>query len=171
MTATLPFREALNEGVASGTLADTKIIVFSRRNSSGKVYGPRALYASGHVLKSVPYFNDRESPHLILGTSNQKSHRTCLQVLFGDFAEAEPKDFNGVFAYDESTEDYDYYSDSDLEDDEDEKVIRPKTARDVSKTIPCKSHPPGDGDSYHINHTGLANKGKVVRIPDMAFIT
>ena len=62
--ATLPFREALNEGIASGTLVDTKVIVFSRRKSSGKVCGPRALYASSHVLKSVPYFNDREFPAL-----------------------------------------------------------------------------------------------------------
>ena len=61
MAATLPFREALDNAIASGTLADTKIILFSRRNSSGGVCGQKALYASGHVLRSVPYFNDRGS--------------------------------------------------------------------------------------------------------------
>jgi hypothetical protein len=65
MAATPPFREALNEGIASGSFVDTKIILFSRKNSSGRVYEPKVLYASSHVLKSVPYFNDRESPHLI----------------------------------------------------------------------------------------------------------
>ena len=60
MAATLPFREALNEGIVSGTFVDTKIILFSRRDSSGRVHEPKALYASSHVLKSVPYFNDRE---------------------------------------------------------------------------------------------------------------
>ena len=58
MAATLPFREALNKGTVSGTLVDTKIILFS---SSGRVYEPRAAYASSHVLKSVPYFNDRKA--------------------------------------------------------------------------------------------------------------
>ena len=62
MAATLPFREALNEGIASGAFVDTKIILFSRRSSSGRVYAPKALYANSHILKSVPYFNDRESP-------------------------------------------------------------------------------------------------------------
>jgi len=61
MAATLSFREALNDGIASGTFADTKIILLSRRNSSGRVCGQKAHYASGHVLRSVPYFNDRES--------------------------------------------------------------------------------------------------------------
>ena len=60
MAATLPFRQALNEGIVSGMLVDTKIILFSRRDSSGRVYEPKALYASSHVLKSIPYFNDRE---------------------------------------------------------------------------------------------------------------
>jgi hypothetical protein len=61
MAATLPFREALNKAIVSGTLVDTKIILFSRKDSSSRVYGPKSLYASSHVLKSIPYFNDRES--------------------------------------------------------------------------------------------------------------
>ena len=62
MAATLPLREALEKGITSGKLADTKIIVFSRKDTSGRVCGPKALYASSHVLKSVPYFNDRKPP-------------------------------------------------------------------------------------------------------------
>ena len=62
MAATLPLREALNEGIASGTFVDTKIILFSRRDISGRVYARKALYANSHILRSVPYFNDRESP-------------------------------------------------------------------------------------------------------------
>ena len=60
MAATLPFCEALNKGIISGTFVDTKVILFSRRDSSGRVFGAKPLYASSHVLKSVPYFNDRE---------------------------------------------------------------------------------------------------------------
>lgn len=72
MAATLSFCEALNGGIASGTLVDTKIILFSRRNSSGRVHGPKALYASSHVLKSVPYFDQREpaTPRPDLPASN-----------------------------------------------------------------------------------------------------
>ena len=63
------FREALNEGIASGTFVDTKFILFSRRSSSGRVYAPKALYANSHVLKSVPYFKDREPPAHHLDTA------------------------------------------------------------------------------------------------------
>ena len=63
MTVISSFREALSEGIAFGTFDDTKIILFSRRNS-GRVCRPKGLYANSRVLKSVPYFNDRESPTL-----------------------------------------------------------------------------------------------------------
>lgn len=55
---TLPLRQALNDSISSGKFADTKIILFSRRDTSGTVCKPRALYASSHVLKTVPYFDD-----------------------------------------------------------------------------------------------------------------
>jgi hypothetical protein len=60
MAATVPFREALNKGIISGTFVDTKIILFSRKDSSNRVYGPKMIYASSHVLRSVPYFEARE---------------------------------------------------------------------------------------------------------------
>ena len=61
MAATVALREALNQGISSGNLVDTKIILYSHRDSSGQVCRPKALYTNSHVLKTVPYFNDRES--------------------------------------------------------------------------------------------------------------
>ena len=62
MAAALPLYGALNESTSSGRLEDTKIILYSRIDSSGAVCRPRVLYASSHVLKTVPYFNDRKPP-------------------------------------------------------------------------------------------------------------
>ena len=62
MAAALPLYGALNESTSSGRLEDTKIILYSRRDTSGAICKPRVLYANSHVLKTVPYFNDRKSP-------------------------------------------------------------------------------------------------------------
>lgn len=72
MAACTPaLREALNESISSGHFVDTKIILFSRRDPSGTIRKPRALYASSRVLKTVPHFNDRKltpdaKPHHML---------------------------------------------------------------------------------------------------------
>ncbi|KAF9645605.1 hypothetical protein BDM02DRAFT_490316 [Thelephora ganbajun] len=175
MAATLSFREALSQGIASGTFVDTKIILFSRRTSSGRVCGPKTLYASSHVLKSIPYFN---------------------HLLFGNFLEAESQDLSGNFDDDESSNDYGYYSDSDLEDDGEtvdtlkgvlKMATQPKnTARDVLRTVtPQKgtlkrvlrtdSLRRLGGGTFHKppreKYAERACKGKVVKVPDMAFIT
>jgi len=60
MTLTPALQEALNDAISSGNFIDTKVVLYSRRDSSGRVCKPKALYANSHVLKSVPYFNDRE---------------------------------------------------------------------------------------------------------------
>ena len=60
MAATTALRKALNKGISSGHFSDTKIVLYSRRDSSGRVYRLKALYANSHVLKTVPYFNDCE---------------------------------------------------------------------------------------------------------------
>ena len=60
MATTTALREALNKGISSGNLVDTKIILYSHRASSGRVSRPKPLYASSHVLKTVPYFHDSE---------------------------------------------------------------------------------------------------------------
>ena len=61
MAATVALREALNEGISSGSLVDIKIILYSHRDSSDRVCRPKILYANSQVLKTVPYFEDRES--------------------------------------------------------------------------------------------------------------
>jgi len=80
-------------------------------------------------------------------------------VLFGNFAESQPKDFTKE-AIDEggSAEDYGYLSDSDLEDDEDENVT-PVAIPGKDKEILCEEH------------KERVEKGKTVKIPDMAFVT
>jgi len=71
----------------------------------------------------------------------------------------------------ESAGEYDYSSDSDLEVDEGE-IIPPNAALDVPRSGPSQpAHPMGGWRSRHECHTGPINKGKVVRIPDMAFVT
>ena len=94
MAATTALREALNQGISSGNLVDTKIILYSHRDSSGRICRPKALYASSHVLKTVPYFNDRKytatldithgEPHAIVskyysGTSQSLSQKSSVE--------------------------------------------------------------------------------------------
>ena len=172
MAATPALRKALNQGISSGNLIDTKIILYSHRGSSGRVYRPKALYANSHVLKTVPYFADRESTAAVRPTLVEP-HDVVLEVLFGNFLESQSKDFiKEEIDDEESTEDYGYLSDSDLEDDEDEKVASFKrtskpgvhpfdpfcVTAEVKRTLyeECEEH---------------VENGKVVKIPDMAFVT
>ncbi|KAF9785437.1 hypothetical protein BJ322DRAFT_830823 [Thelephora terrestris] len=138
MAATTVLREALNKGISSGNLIDTKIILYSHRESSGRVSQPKALYASSHVLKTVSYFD----------------------------GQSQSKDFNEAVDEEEYAEDYGYLSDSDLEDSEDEKASKP--------TANSKTHPldlPGKDKIVCEGHEERVEKGKVVKIPDMAFVT
>ena len=159
MAATTALREALNQGISSGNFVDTKIILYSHRNSSGQVGRPKVLYANSHVLKTVPYFNDRECrppPHSV---SLAETHTTISEVLFGKFAESQSKDFNKEpIDEQEYAEDYGYLSDSDLEDDED--------AKDAPVAAPTKSQ-----KVFCENRDECIEKGRVVKIPDMAFVT
>jgi hypothetical protein len=63
-----------------------------------------------------------------------------------------------VIDEEESAEDYGYLSDSDLEDDDDEKV--------VSAAIPGN-----DKEILRGQHEERVEKGKIVRIQDMAYVT
>ena len=172
MAATTALREALNEGISSGNLVDTKIILYSYRDSSGRVFRPKAAYANSHVLKTVPYFNDREST-ATPGTTREVPHGVLSKVLFGNFAESQSKGFRKeAIDNDETAEYYGYLSDSDLEDDDDEKV-------DLFKhTSKPKVYPvdpfgvPGENRKIHCEeHDEYVEEGKVVNIPDMAFVT
>ena len=49
--------DSLNDSISSGTFIDTKFYVFSRREPSGRVSSPRALFCNGRILDAIPYFS------------------------------------------------------------------------------------------------------------------
>ena len=79
-------------------------------------------------------------------------------MLFGNFAESQPKDFEEAVNEQEYTESYGYLSDSDLEDDEDMKDA-PVVVATQDQKICCE------------NRDEHVEKGKVVKLPDIAFVT
>jgi len=171
MSATTALREALNRGISSGNLVDTKVIVYSHRDSSGRVCRPKALYTNSHVLKTIPYFNDCKRT-ATLGITRAELHTVIFKVLFGNFTESQSRDFREAIDEEDSAEDYGYLSDSDLEDDEDEKIASFKrqtgtTAHPLGPfAVPGEDRKiPSEENEEHIE------KGKVVKIPDMAFVT
>ena len=96
----------------------------------------------------------------------------AFKVLFGNFVESQSKDFKEAIDEEEFAEDYGYLSDSDLEDDEEEDVALSK------HTTKSQVHPfdpfviPGeDTKIVYEEHEECVDKGKVVKIPDMAFVT
>ena len=98
---------------------------------------------------------------------------TFSKVLFGDFTESKSKDFSkDTIDDEESAEDYGYISDSDLEDDEDQR------AAPFKHTTKSKVHPfdpfgiPGEDRRISSEeHEEHIEKGKVFKIPDIAFVT
>ena len=79
-------------------------------------------------------------------------------MLFGNFTESQFRNFNEVIDEEEIAEDYGYSSDSDLEDDEDGKAT-PVAVPDKGKQTLCEEH------------EDRVEKGKVAKIPDVAFVT
>jgi hypothetical protein len=158
MTITFPLKEALNDAISSGKFVDTKITLFSRRNGSGRVCKPKALYASSHVLKSVPYFNDREFPlHTPCNVRNDPSPG----VLSGPFLESEIKDLSETADDGEFAEDYGYLSDSDLEEDWDFESPAPPD-------FPTRPRQQGATYCKYKEHVRM---GRVIKIQDVAFVT
>jgi hypothetical protein len=49
--------DALTDSISSGTFVDTKFYAFSRREATGRVGSPRALYCNSRILDTVPYFS------------------------------------------------------------------------------------------------------------------
>ena len=171
MAATTALRKALNQGISSGNLIDTKLIVYSHRDSSGRICRPKALYTNSHVLKTVPYFNDRKRT-ATLNVTHAELHTVVFKVLFGNFTESQSRDFKETISEEDSAEDYGYLSDSDLEDDEDEKITSFKRKTKLKTrpfdpfVIPDEDRRiPGEQSEEHVE------RGKVVKIPDMAFVT
>ena len=151
-------REALNDAISSGKFVDTKIVLFSRRDNAGRICKPRSLYANSHVLRTVPYFEDRESP-LRFSTA----HGTILlPVLFGPFAEAKSRAFSEDND-DEFAEDYGYSSDSDLEEDRDFETSGSLVDQDTTPH-PQQKVPYGHYEEH-------VQTGKVIKVQDIAFIT
>jgi len=168
MAATTALREALNQGISSGSLIDTKIILYSYRDSSGRVCRPKALYTNSHVLRTVPHFDGGEST-ATLDTAYAEPHTIVFKVLFGNFAESQSKDFSkeGI----DKEEDYGYLSDSDLEDDEDEKYASLKPASGSGARPFDPFAVPGEEKVVWEEHEEHVEKGKVIEIPDVAFVT
>ncbi|KAF9785368.1 hypothetical protein BJ322DRAFT_1211231 [Thelephora terrestris] len=151
---TLPLREALNDSISSGRFIDTKIILYSRRASSGAITRPKALYANSHVLKSVPYFSN---------------------LLSGVYSETEPKDFSEPIDEDEQAENYGHYSDSDLEDDDDAvhaTVKAPKKAATpkINSPEPRPFFFEDEKPAYR-EWNESSGKGTIIKICDIALIT
>ena len=92
-------------------------------------------------------------------------------MLFGDFAESQSKDLSDPIDEEEFAEDYGYLSDSDLEDYEDE---RPSSSKQETKSELHPFDPFVTPDNEKIGcegHVERVGKGKVVKIPDIAFVT
>ena len=86
-------------------------------------------------------------------------HTIGFKVLFGNFTESQLRDLDkDVIDEAEYAEDYGYLSDSDLEDDEDGKVA----------SVPIPSE---DKNTLCEEYEERVEKGKIVKIPDMAFVT
>ena len=93
-------------------------------------------------------------------------------MLFGDFAEAQPIEFNEAIDEEETAEDYGYSSDSDLEDDEEESATSFEL---LSESNVLRSDPtsvaPVVRKIVSEEQEERTGKGKVVKIPDVAFVT
>lgn len=92
-------------------------------------------------------------------------------MLFGDFAESRSKDLRDTIDEEEFAEDHGYLSDSDLEDDDYEGFSSSKhtTESEVQPFDPFAAS--GEEKIGCECHTERIEKGKVVKIPDMAFVT
>ena len=97
-----------------------------------------------------------------------------LEVLSGTFAEAESKDFSLPIDESECAENYGYYSDSDLEDDDDDV----KEGETLKKTATPRGHP-FDPLCFTVSkemptygqHKESVKEGTVIKVQDIAFIT
>ena len=94
------------------------------------------------------------------------------KVLFETSAKAQPEDFKDAIDCGEHAVDYGYSSDSDLEDDEDEKVAslnrKSKSSVQLFNPYEIPDECPKTPCEEHVEHT---EGGMVVKIPDIAFIT
>ena len=91
-------------------------------------------------------------------------------MLFGGFAESRSKDFKDLIDEEEYAEDYGYVSDSDLEDDWDGQApIQPQANPEAH--LPDPPATSGEDKILHEEYEERVENGKVVKIPDVAFVT
>ena len=97
-------------------------------------------------------------------------------MLFGNFAEGQSRNFRNAVKEEEIADDYGYLSDSDLEDEDEPKVPReivvehlpfPEAEINPSDSPAVSNH---DKTVYE-DHEECIEQGRVVKIPDVAFVT
>jgi len=74
--------DVLTDSITSGTFIDTKLYVFSRREASGRVGSPRALYCNSRVLNTVPYLSACGYQKLVRRCTSNRTDRKCSQTGF-----------------------------------------------------------------------------------------
>ena len=98
-------------------------------------------------------------------------------MLSGLYSESEPKNFSEPIDEDEEAENYGYYSDSDLEDDEDVANTTGKSSKKAatlkSSSLDSSRLPPDDKKPEPIygEWDEPSGKGTIIKIHDVAFIT
>ena len=105
--------------------------------------------------------------------ASAQSLNVAFKVLPKNSATVQSKDLRkNAIDREEHAEDYGYLSDSDLEDDEDEKVpsVKQKSKSKVHQFESC-GVPGGDRRIPCEEHEEYTAQGKVVKIPDVAFVT
>ena len=101
-----------------------------------------------------------------------------LEVLSGAYLESEPKDFSEPIDEGEQAENYGYYSDSDLEDDDDdavnaaEKTLKKAASLKSNSLDPIRlpAHDQTPAQVYG-EWNESPGKGPIIKIRDVAFIT
>ena len=91
-------------------------------------------------------------------------------MLFKNFPESQLKDLKEAVDEEESASDYGYLSDSDLEEDEDERPL-PKHVNKPGINLFDPFPAPGEDQVICEKNDERVGKGKVVKIPDIAFVT
>ena len=92
-------------------------------------------------------------------------------MLFGDFAESQLRDFNEEVLDNEFAENYGYSSDSDLGDDEGESLFSFEDATEPKAPSVDTLEVSGESKSACEHRKECLERGKIVKIPDMAFVT
>ncbi|KAI0633353.1 hypothetical protein C8Q77DRAFT_1157567 [Trametes polyzona] len=136
---------AIPGGIRSGTFEDVKFYLFSRRNHSGLVDTTRPLYANSALLrKASPHFD------IILSSGFVESEMTSLDTPFPV----------GRACF---TDEYDYYEDSDL-DDNDDCESNGKPEHTTAHTIPERTVPSTPAEPT-LSQPSVADSGKQTHTP------